>query len=197
MSLLREHMGFALLIAALTAPAYGQQTIYRWLNPETGQYVTTPDLPPYPIKEKRPGANLSGIDLWNVDLDKDAPAFKAAIAKREAEQAEERHKEQERAERKAQQEQVEKEFREHQYQAEQDAYRAQCPGTLSFGISLGMTGDQVIFCLRYITMNNGRPDKINTTHTASGLREQWVYRISSGNIWYLYFDDGRLTAIQQ
>lgn len=38
----------------------------------------------------------------------------------------------------------------------------------------------------------GEPDKVNTTITSSGRREQWVYRDGS----YLYFTNGVLTAIQ-
>jgi hypothetical protein len=37
------------------------------------------------------------------------------------------------------------------------------------------------------------PDHINTTQTASGTREQWVYP----NRGYLYFENGRLVAIQR
>lgn len=37
----------------------------------------------------------------------------------------------------------------------------------------------------------GKPERINRTTTANGVREQWVY--SQG---YLYFDNGRLSAIQ-
>ena len=38
----------------------------------------------------------------------------------------------------------------------------------------------------------GRPNKINKTTTAYGTHEQWVY----GNGKYLYFDNGKLTSIQ-
>ena len=38
----------------------------------------------------------------------------------------------------------------------------------------------------------GKPQEINTTTTAHGVREQWVYRGYN----YLYFTDGVLTAIQ-
>jgi hypothetical protein len=38
-------------------------------------------------------------------------------------------------------------------------------------------------------------DHVNTTETASGLREQWVYEFLSGNS-YLYFDNGKLVAKQ-
>jgi hypothetical protein len=38
------------------------------------------------------------------------------------------------------------------------------------------------------------PDHINTTRTANGTREQWVFRYPSA---YLYFQNGILTAIQE
>lgn len=41
------------------------------------------------------------------------------------------------------------------------------------------------------------PDKVNTTQTADGVQEQYVYRIGPGNTKYLYFTDGKLTAIQE
>ena len=42
------------------------------------------------------------------------------------------------------------------------------------------------------------PDKKDTTETAGHLREQWIYQ-SQGDVnrGYLYFDNGRLTAIQK
>lgn len=40
--------------------------------------------------------------------------------------------------------------------------------------------------------NWGKPQSINRTTTAQGVREQWVY----GPKHYLYFENGRLTAIQ-
>jgi hypothetical protein len=53
---------------------------------------------------------------------------------------------------------------------------------------IGMTSTQVRDETEW-----GRPEKINKTITARGVREQWVYW--SGE--YLYFDNGKLTAIQQ
>ena len=38
----------------------------------------------------------------------------------------------------------------------------------------------------------GKPEKINRTETANGVREQWVYP----NNKYLYFEDGYLVSIQ-
>jgi len=54
------------------------------------------------------------------------------------------------------------------------------------GVSLGMTPDQVR------ASSWGKPQSINRTTTASGTREQWVY----GGKNYLYFESGKLTAIQ-
>jgi hypothetical protein len=52
-------------------------------------------------------------------------------------------------------------------------------------VGLGMSTDDVI-------ASWGKPDHVNTTVTAYGKHEQWVY----GNT-YLYFNDGRLTSYQQ
>jgi hypothetical protein len=51
-------------------------------------------------------------------------------------------------------------------------------------IYLGMTKEMV-------RASWGLPDDINRTITVAGVHEQWVYGDS-----YVYFDDGRLTAIQ-
>jgi hypothetical protein len=56
----------------------------------------------------------------------------------------------------------------------------------SQGVSVGMTKEDVL------ASSWGRPESINTTTTASGTREQWVY----GGRNYLYFENGRLVAIQ-
>lgn len=54
------------------------------------------------------------------------------------------------------------------------------------GVTIGMTKQQVLDSMW------GEPQKINRTATAYGVSEQWVY--PNGN--YLYFENGRLTAIQ-
>lgn len=54
------------------------------------------------------------------------------------------------------------------------------------GVNIGMTEAQVL------GSNWGRPQSINTTITAGGRHEQWVY----GGFNYLYFKDGILTSIQ-
>lgn len=55
-----------------------------------------------------------------------------------------------------------------------------------FGVSAGMTKDVVL------KSSWGKPQKINTTTSASGNREQWVY----GNGNYLYFENDILVSIQ-
>jgi hypothetical protein len=54
------------------------------------------------------------------------------------------------------------------------------------GVKIGMTTSEVL------SSSWGKPLSVNRTRTASGVREQWVY--GGGN--YLYFDDGRLSGIQ-
>lgn len=51
---------------------------------------------------------------------------------------------------------------------------------------IGMTSQMVLDC------GWGEPDNVNRTRTAGRVHEQWVY--SDGT--YLYFDNGKLTAIQ-
>lgn len=53
------------------------------------------------------------------------------------------------------------------------------------GVRIGMVQEEVIMS------SWGRPRHVNRTVTAGSVREQWVY---GGG--YLYFEDGRLTAIQ-
>jgi hypothetical protein len=55
------------------------------------------------------------------------------------------------------------------------------------GVRIGMTEDQVLR-----QTNWGKPISVNRTTTASGTKEQWVY--GEGN--YLYFENGKLIAIQ-
>jgi len=55
------------------------------------------------------------------------------------------------------------------------------------GVRIGMTADDVVN-----RTNWGAPQSRNRTITAGGTREQWVY----GPGQYLYFENGRLTAIQ-
>jgi len=55
------------------------------------------------------------------------------------------------------------------------------------GVRVGMTADQVLTQSSW-----GRPNSVNRTTTQYGTHEQWVYGGSN----YLYFDNGKLTAIQ-
>ena len=55
------------------------------------------------------------------------------------------------------------------------------------GVVIGMSANKVINESSW-----GKPRSVNTTTTAAGVREQWVY---GGNN-YLYFTNGVLTAIQ-
>lgn len=55
------------------------------------------------------------------------------------------------------------------------------------GVKIGMTQDDVLKNTHW-----GKPRSINRTTIASGSSEQWVY--GSGN--YLYFTNGKLTAVQ-
>jgi len=54
------------------------------------------------------------------------------------------------------------------------------------GVRIGMSVKQVL------QSSWGKPDDINRTTTANTVSEQWVY----GNASYLYFTNGKLTAIQ-
>ncbi|MES2685522.1 MAG: hypothetical protein V4706_01805 [Pseudomonadota bacterium] len=55
------------------------------------------------------------------------------------------------------------------------------------GVKIGMTTDEVLTHTSW-----GEPTRKNTTTTAREVREQWVYGANN----YLYFVNGRLTAVQ-
>ena len=55
------------------------------------------------------------------------------------------------------------------------------------GARIGMSPEQVTKKASW-----GKPNHINCTTNAYGVHEQWLY--GGGN--YLYFENGRLTAIQ-
>lgn len=63
--------------------------------------------------------------------------------------------------------------------------RPACDAIVEKKVIVGMTKEQAIAAW-------GRPKDINTTATANGTHEQWVYGLST----YLYFDNGVLTAAQ-
>ncbi len=77
------------LTVCVTMPAISAD-IYRWTDPSTGKVVTTPSLPPYPIKEKRPAGGLPGGELINVIIDTDSPQVKEIIEKRKLREADEK-----------------------------------------------------------------------------------------------------------
>lgn len=54
-------------------------------------------------------------------------------------------------------------------------------------IRIGMTKTQVVNDTAW-----GEPGSVNRTRTAAGVREQWVYGLKR----FMYFDNGRLVAIQ-
>lgn len=77
------------------------------------------------------------------------------------------------------------------YQKVADAQAAKAVAALKAqkkkeGASIGMSRDEVL------ASSWGKPQSINTTTTANGTREQWVY----GGRNYLYFRNGILTTIQ-
>jgi hypothetical protein len=56
-------------------------------------------------------------------------------------------------------------------------------------VIVGMGGEEVV-------QSWGRPHKINTTVTAKGRDEQWVYRRAGGADQYLYLTNGELRSMQ-
>lgn len=58
--------------------------------------------------------------------------------------------------------------------------------------SIGMTAAQV----RALPRPWGEPEDVNTTTTARGTREQWVYSAGKYEHAYLYLENGIVTAIQ-
>ncbi len=72
--------------------------------------------------------------------------------------------------------------------ADKEDATAQAAAKRKQGVAIGMSKEDVL------ASSWGRPDKINSTHTAFGTREQWVYRERGSG--YLYFENGVLTTIQ-
>jgi hypothetical protein len=137
---------------------------------------------------EKPGYYQDAIDLYKQVIER-VPGSKLAlraqqrvnalratpeIVREEAKKAERKSKE-------AQAKQAAKARLEEYVQAHPEYREA----ILAKKVGLGMSTDDVI-------ASWGRPDHVNTTVTAYGKHEQWVY----GNT-YLYFEDGRLTSYQQ
>lgn len=72
------------------------------------------------------------------------------------------------------------------YKKHPDWPPAECDAIAAGKVSMGMTADQVRAAW-------GKPEHINTTVTAGGKHEQWVW----GSSQYAYFQDGILTSVQQ
>ncbi|MDG4595842.1 MAG: hypothetical protein P9F75_09140 [Candidatus Contendobacter sp.] len=62
--------------------------VYRWVNPETGEKLTTSNPPPYPVKEQRPAGRLPNGDIIDLTLDPNAPEVKAKLNVYKAKEAE-------------------------------------------------------------------------------------------------------------
>ena len=73
------------------------------------------------------------------------------------------------------------------WQKHQNWNRDVCETIAKKQIQIGMTAEQV-------RASWGRPSKVNSTITARGTHEQWVYDASDD---YVYFDDGIMTSVQQ
>lgn len=80
----------ALILSIYVAMPAIAADIYRWTDPQTGKVVTTPSLPPYPIKEQRIAGHLPSGYLIEVVFDFNSPELKAIIDKRKAQEAEEK-----------------------------------------------------------------------------------------------------------
>jgi hypothetical protein len=107
------------------------------------------------------------LERYRWEMDKNSEALTAALAVCEKEQA---ASEKERTALEAEE------------RAKREA-RQRLPG-----VKIGMTKKQVVDA-----SNWGQPISINETVTGGGTREQWVY----GDGHYLYFTNGRVTAVQR
>ena len=86
---MKRAISICTLALLLTLSARGMAgDIYRWVNPETGEKVTTTNPPPYPIKEQRPAGRLPNGDIIELTLDPNAPEVKAKLDAYKAKEAE-------------------------------------------------------------------------------------------------------------
>jgi hypothetical protein len=81
-----------------------------------------------------------------------------------------------------------------QYNENQENRAEECRSTKGKSIVKPLPGARIGMTTKQVRERTswGEPDDINSTTTAYGTSEQWVY--GGGN--YLYFTNGRLTAIQ-
>ena len=125
----------------LACPALAGE-LYRWTDPETGKAIASPALPPYPIKEKVPGGQLPSGDVIKLILDENSPQYKAAVARRKAEEDQIRQKEEAMAKQKAEKEARETEER--RLTAEAEAKRQAASKTRE------PTEDEIQTCLGFL-----------------------------------------------
>lgn len=154
---MKTKIAMALIINACVVSPTIAGDIYRWTDPETGKVVTTPSLPPYPVKEKRPAGGLPNGELVNVILDAGSPEVKAAIEKRKAKEAEEKRIFEERQAKEAEQKRIAEEKAKEQAQKnnkENNTFSSKepicigpgCPGS---GVRLA-TEQEIADCLTLI-----------------------------------------------
>lgn len=165
-----------IFVSLIAVPAFCGQ-MYEWRDPSTGK-LQLGDKPP------------AGIQYW-----KDGE-------KRPEEKAEETSKD---LERRAAQEKIDAEAkieRDKKIISEVDRMKKEsekkekirqevCTGDpVDMGAKIGMTSEFFTICFGIL------PDKVNTTTTEFGTKEQWVYRFHSETRYY-YFTNDVLTAIQR
>ncbi|MDG4606557.1 MAG: hypothetical protein P9D89_10880 [Candidatus Contendobacter sp.] len=115
-------------------------------------------------------------------IDTDAPEVKSLIERRKAREAEEKRIADQRN-----QEKILQEIKEKRVTDEKELERIKICGSNGGKINIGMGKKEFRAC------KNRSPIKINYTTTASGKKEQWVYKNPDE---YYYFINGILTAIQ-
>lgn len=161
----------------LIAPVFAGQ-MYEWRDPVTGK-LQLGDKPP------------NGIQYWKEGEKR--PEEKAAEAR-------ENNKRKTEQERQAAIEQAERnkkaladiEIMKKQSEEIERIRKEKCTGDPdNIGAKIGMTSEIFRICFGI------EPDTINTTITAEGTREQWVYHFSENQYRYFYFTNGILTAIQR
>ena len=84
---MKNLLACALMCFSMVATA---AELYRWTDPESGKIMMTPIPPPYPIKEKQEGGSLPNGQVIRVIFDENAPQYKAAVAKRQAAEMEQK-----------------------------------------------------------------------------------------------------------
>lgn len=186
-----------MVLLALSMPVVAG-TMYEWRDPVTGRLQLG----------NRPPSN--GVKYWVegqprpeeiAEQKRQEAEVKAAQERREAElkAAKEQQKaEQEKREAELRAEHIKENSKktaelERKIQEWDKQSAKECPGGI-LDIKIGMSKRLFEFCM------DMAPDHINTTETAGGVREQWVYPTFPGGsiiAKYYYFTNGILTAIQR